>query len=161
MRNLTLFLCSAILLSASLLFVSCGEDEPKAKTPEELLQGATRGWVTTAATISPPISLGGAATTNFFSLLDACDRDEVTIFRTATTYAIENIQRCEPDEPAIWETGTWTLSTDKRTVRFAPQGDDPYEVQIVELTESTWRATMTEVLLGTTYTITYTMQPRR
>jgi hypothetical protein len=144
------------------LIVSCGEDEPKPKTPEELLQGATRGWIVTAATISPPLPApGGGTTTNLFPLLDACERDEVTTFRNATQYRIENIQKCEPDEPTIWEDGTWTLSTDKRTLRFSPTGDSPYEVQILELTEATFRLSETENILGTMYTFTITMEPRR
>lgn len=143
------------------VMVSCGDDDPKPKTTEELLQGATRGWVTTSVTISPALSFGGTSITDLFSILDACDKDDVVIFTSGTNYSIENPQKCEASEPTIWESGTWTLSADKKTIRFVPTGDSPYELQIQELTESTLRGTVVEAINGVNYTLTQTLQPRK
>lgn len=162
MKKLLTHLCTLVLLfSLSTFLASCGGDDPKPKTPEELLRGATRGWVTVSATISPGLPLGGTTITDLFSLTDPCDEDDVVVFTSATAYNVENPQKCEQDEPTIWESGTWSLSSDKTVVRFVPAGDDPHEVRILELTEATWRGSVRETINGISYTITATMQPRR
>jgi hypothetical protein len=142
------------------LLISCGDDDPKPKTTEELLQGATKGWVATAATVNPPLLLGGTSITDLFSLLDDCDKDEVLIFSSATNYSAENPVKCEVAEPTILESGTWSLSSDKKTVRFVPTGFSPYEANLIEVTETSLRMSFLEVLNGVTYTATYTFKPR-
>jgi hypothetical protein len=146
-------------LMVAVLF-ACGDDDPKPKTTEEILQGATRGWVATAATVSPALVLGTTTITDLFSLIDACDKDDVLIFSSATNYSVENPVKCEVSDPTILETGTWSLSSDKKTIRFAPSTISSYEATIVEATDAVLRLNFLEVLNGVNYTTTYTFKPR-
>lgn len=125
------------------------------------MQGATKGWVASAATISPALSLGGITITDVFAIFDACDKDDALIFKNATQYNIENPVKCEPTDATISESGTWSLSSDKKVIRFAPTGDSPYEANILELSDATLRATFVDQFNGVTYTTTYTFKPRQ
>lgn len=114
---------------------SCKKDDPApAPTSEQLLVASKNGWIITAATINPAIVLGGTSITDLYTQFEACDKDEVLIFKTSTTYQEENPIKCDPSENAIAESGTWTISSDKTIINFKPSGDDAYEGKIVTLT---------------------------
>jgi hypothetical protein len=147
---------NALLLAfVALVIISCKDDEP-APTTEAMLQGAKSGWIVTAATVSPAI-LG---ITDWYAQFDACDKDDATVFKSSTNYQIDNSVKCDSTEPAIAETGTWTLSTDKKVIQFKPTGDTAYEYNIVEISSTQLKFTQVETSNGVKYTFTITAKPK-
>ena len=46
---------------------------------------------------------------------DDCEKDDITTFSSDGTYKIdEGATKCDPDDPQINETGSWSLSSDKK-----------------------------------------------
>lgn len=145
----------AVLIAASVFLTSCKDDE-EVPSVEAQLMGAKKGWVITAGTISPAF-LG---ITDFFSQYEDCDRDDALMFTSTTAYQVENSVKCSTSEPTISETGTWVLTSDKKTIQLKPAGDDPYEFKIVEVSASLLIVTQSDVLNGVTYTSRITFRPK-
>jgi hypothetical protein len=140
---------------AAAFFSSCNDNET-VLTTEFLLTEAAKGWITTSLTVTP--ALGG--TTDLYSQFQNCDRDDATVFKSATNYQIENTIKCQATEQFIPESGTWILSSDKKVIQFKPSNGNPYEFFIVKLSFTELIATIVQNYNGTNYTFKVTMKPK-
>jgi hypothetical protein len=147
MKNikLNLFLIAIVALAMG----SCKKD----KTVSELL--TTGSWKFTVITIDPGIDLDGSGSlvTDLFAQLDACDKDDLTIFKSGgiSNYD-EGAVKCDSSSPQT-TTGTWVLSADEKTLTF-----DGESWQILSLDDSTLKVKYAEDYgSGVTYTITATL----
>jgi hypothetical protein len=145
----------SLLIFVAFLILSCKDDEP-APTTESILLSAKNGWIATAATISPAV-LG---ISDWYAQFDACDKDDVIVFKSTTNYQIDSTVKCDSAEPSILETGTWTLSADKKVIQFKPNGDTPYEFNIGEISSTQLRFYKEETIQGVKYTISVTAKPK-
>jgi len=140
-------------LMVVLAMASCKKDDP---TTTELLIDSD-GWILVSMTVDPPIvdPISGTSITDFYAQMDACDKDDITIFQDNGTYITdEGATKCDPNDPQT-ETGTWVLSADEKTITI-----DGESWTIESLTKSSMRVTFPfdEPYTGITYTMTATLE---
>lgn len=140
-------------LMVVLAMASCKKDDP---TTTELLIDSD-GWILVSMTVDPPIvdPITGTSITDFYAQMDACDKDDITIFQDNGTYITdEGATKCDPNDPQT-ETGTWVLSADEKTITI-----DGESWTIESLTKSSMRVTFPfdEPYTGITYTMTATLE---
>lgn len=122
MQIRTLALTFAML---GLLFTSsCNKDNEDKATPnrEKLLVGA---WQMKSFTVDPAIDWFGTGVlvSNIYAQLDACDKDDVTIFEANGVVKYdEGGSKCDPQDPQT-ETGTWTFNQDKTVLSVKVDGE--------------------------------------
>ena len=106
-----------LVIALTITVVSCKKDEVT-KSKKDLL--TAHQWKFTSS-----------KTNGVVDVLDACEKDDITIFASNGTYTWNpTTVKCYPSD-AI-QTGTWTLSSDEKTLTL--DGSDV--ATIVELTES-------------------------
>lgn len=140
-------------LMVVLAMASCKKDDP---TTIELLTHAD-GWIFVSATVDPPIvdPFTGTSITDFYAQMDACDKDNITIFQdNGTVIFDEGATKCDPNDPQT-TTGTWALSADETTITL-----DGESWNIESITKSSMRinTSFVESYSGITYTITATLE---
>lgn len=129
-----LFFVPALVLSVSILFVSCSKEDDKSKT--ELLTQA--GW----KPVSIQVDLGSGTYVN--ESIEACAKDDVLKFETNHSYKTTIGTKCDPSETD--ENGTWVLSSDEKTLTL--DSGDPVSVET--LNNSTLVIVESEVIGGMT-----------
>lgn len=106
MKNLSLM--AVILLSLTLSLASCKKDADKSKT--ELLTQSS--WKQTNSE-----TLIGGSWVSDWSTVDACDKDDLTTFKTDKTYQLtEGASKCDPTDPDLIDTGTWSFNSDETAI---------------------------------------------
>ena len=119
---------STLILAMVIAFSSCKKDSDTAEiistTPTEYLTAGS--WKITAMTIDPGVDIGnGILLTDVFSLLDACEKDDLMVFNTnGTITADEGVLKCNPDSPQTSNDGSWSLSSDNKTLTIIPAADN-------------------------------------
>jgi len=144
MKKVRLYLM-IVLFGVSIF--SCKKNEPTAK---ENLIGK---WMVTAWTMSPARN----GVTDYFSLMDACGKDDLTIFNAdGTVTNDQGVLKCSASNPQTSSGGTWALSADGKTLTMTSPGQAPTVITIVTLSSTSFVMKMTMVdSVGTlTYTIT-------
>lgn len=126
-KNAVLF-----FLLATIVLSGCTKDgeNPPEETKAELLLGK---WLLTGFTTSPARDANGDGVkeTDIFAIGNPCARDFLFIFKPAGVWQIDNGElKCNADEPQIITTGSWVLSTDRKTVTTT---DDDGGVDIFEI----------------------------
>jgi hypothetical protein len=145
MKTLNLYL---IVVLFGLSIFSCTKDE---KTAKENLIGK---WMMTAMTISPAQN----GVTDQFGSMDACGKDDLTIFNADGTITNdEGVIKCNASDPQTANGGTWVLSADGKTLTITSPGQAPFVVTIVTLSSTSFVGTQTMVDSGVTYTYTITL----
>jgi hypothetical protein len=104
---------SLAVITASLLFVSCKKDDPT-KTSMDLL--TQRSW----KIVADEERVGTSGNwTDYFSSYSACEKDDETVFRTNSTYEInEGITKCDPSDPQVYQSGTWTFNSTNTVINL-------------------------------------------
>jgi hypothetical protein len=145
MKKLNLYLM--IVLFGLSLF-SCKKDE---KTAKENIIGK---WMMTAMTISPAQN----GVTDMFIGMDACGKDDLTIFNADGTITNdEGLIKCNAADPQTSSGGTWALNADGTTLTITSPGQTPQVITIVTLSSTSFVGSMTMVESGVTYTMTVTL----
>ena len=145
MKKLNLYL---MVVWFGLFIFSCKKDE---KTAKENLIGK---WMVTAMTVSPAQN----GVTNMFGSMDACGKDDLTIFNADGTITNdEGLVKCNASDPQTSSGGTWALSADGKTLTITSPGQTPQAITIVTLSSTSFVGKMTMVESGVTYTMTVTL----
>jgi len=159
MKNYLLLLA----LASSAVLTSCGDDKDddvKPKTKTELITAGS--WKATALTISPAVDFNGDGTpdSDLFQFSQACEKDDITNFKTDKTYTEEEgATKCNSSDPQVYTNGTWAFSGDETKITLTPNGSsNPETFTISELSANTlkYTQTVTDSSSSTTYTITGT-----
>src|SRR5437762_148004 len=75
-----------------------------------------KNWKLTASTVNPPINLGGPDITDWYAQMDACDQDDLTIFKDNGIVNFDtSTDHCIAGE-AQTTSGTWAFNTDETVV---------------------------------------------
>lgn len=156
-----------LLFFGLILVFSCSKkSDPAPASPDQLLV-TPKGWITTAGTINPPISIPGAPAgtppiSDFYSLfLEACEKDDVLLFTSNGQYKIdEGATKCNTSDPQTKEQGTWAFNSTKTILNITPQSGtgDAYTMTIAELSATTLKISEPfDLGNGTTYTVSLTL----
>jgi hypothetical protein len=144
MKKLSLYLM-IVLFGVSVF--SCKKDE---KTAKENLIGK---WMMTAMTVSPAQN----GVTDQFSTMDACGKDDLTIFNAdGTVTNDEGVLKCSASDPQTTSGGTWALSADGKTLTMTST-NETMVITIVTLSSTSFVGKMTRVENGVTYNYTVTL----
>ena len=97
-----------------------------AYTKTQLL--TTSPWRITAIFMETP----GSPATDIFKMYDPCEKDNLFIFKTNSTYDIdESSLKCDPSDPQLMDTGSWQFATNETKLVIAGDMHD-----ILHLSES-------------------------
>lgn len=162
-----------ISLAATLLFGSCqkeifydvppiptnpdpGTGNPGNTTAKSRLVGT---WVTTASvsTIEWPAPLG-TQTSELFSILPACNKDNQFTFKADfTLVSDEGPTKCNSTDPQVISTGTWEFYDNDKKFKSTTNGIT-IEADVLELTATTFKIRYVTDFTGikATTTTTYT-----
>jgi len=125
-----------VLVSGASTVISCKKDKDKddntAKTKTELLTAGT--WKYTASIINPAYDYygDGNATTDIFSIMKACEKDDYEIYKTDGTWEYnEGPTKCDPSYPQVF-TLPWSFTANETKLLLGG-----VEHTILELTATT------------------------
>lgn len=142
-----------------ILLFSCGKEETRLTNTDFLTGGGTKVWIFTAATIDPPLPVGGTTIANLFAQGDPCDLDDVQSFNINGNYTQEEgATKCDPTNPQVFESGTWSFNGDETIILTIVDGETTENI-VRELTAD--RLVIEYILRedGINYTITGTLEP--
>lgn len=109
-------------------------------------------WMMVAMTSSPAFE----GETDLFILKDSCSKDDIVIFNAdGTVTNDEGVLKCDEEDPQTSSGGTWTLSSDNKTLQVTKNGTVA-NITIITLTSSEFVGTRQQILNGVTYTYTMT-----
>ena len=81
---------------------------------------------------------------------EACSADDCYKFSSDNKYEInEGASKCDPDDDQVYETGTWSLSADNKTLTMTTSDGDTQGGEVEELTEGTLKLLSTDPTFGT------------
>jgi len=144
------------LLATFAFFTSCSKDKTTTTftTPETNTQKLVgKNWLMSAATINPgfPDGMGGTFT-DYYALMDDCDKDDFTNYNANGTYiSDEGASICDTTS-AQTTPGTWKFTNNETNLLI----DDSTSLGIVQLEASIMKLKMTQVIDSTEQTITFT-----
>ena len=107
---------------------------------------ASKGWVLTAATLSPPLQIPGApagtpGVSDFFNLfMDECEKDDIVFFEAEGGFKIEEgVVKCDPASGQLKLEGTWIYNSTSRAITITEMSStgDSYSMTIEELNSTT------------------------
>lgn len=141
-----LHLIGIFTLALAMAFSSCKKDDDDDNGGNSTKDILTSGsWKISALTINPGIDAGGGIViTDFFSMMPDCTKDDLMMFKDDGTLIFdEGPTMCVPGSPQQTE-GSWTLSSDNKTLTIKESGEDDIVVTITEVSSSTMKGTFTE-----------------
>ena len=123
-------------------FQSCKKDDSGSSS-----SGSVEGsWIQVGATSD------GVNTWNDPDEWDDCEKDDVTTFKSDGKYEVdEGATKCDPADPQINESGTWSLSADKKTLTLGS-----FAFDVVTLTSTDLKVSLE--IFGTTGTSSFKKQ---
>jgi hypothetical protein len=148
-------LSAAAMLVASFFILSSSKckKEDAVKTKSELLTQTAWKITKLEARIAP-----SSPWTDYTSFLQACDKDNPTVFRSNATYEInEGATKCSPTDPQIVEAGAWVFENNEARIKFTETGGTPYTGDIELLNEANLILTSSETSGGVTTYVRTTM----
>ncbi|NOS94137.1 MAG: hypothetical protein HOP30_19645 [Cyclobacteriaceae bacterium] len=160
---------TAFVLTLVLTQFSCDKkNDPTPTTAFDQQLTASKGWVLTAANLSPPLQIPGApagtpAVSDFFNLfMDACEKDDIVFFEAEGGFKIEEgVIKCDPASGQVKLQGTWIYNSTSRAITITEMSstDDSYSMTIEELNSTTMK--LSQVIdfgIGSVTTLTTTYE---
>ncbi len=135
LKTHNLIFSTMVLLAAFVMatFVSCKKDDDSPQSKMGLITG--KNFVISAKTISPPIEYNGIETTDLFSTMDDCDKDDITIFKTDSTATFdEGATKCDAGD-LQQSYGTWQFLDNETKLSVTSDGvTESYD--LIELSDT-------------------------
>jgi len=127
---------SIIPIVALLFLVSCVEDT--IPTPDPILSSiktdllCASPWKVTASTVDPALDIDpfGTQVTDLYSVLDPCEKDDITTFQTNNRASLTEGIKCNYTKQSSW---TWSFDASETKLIQ----NDSNTSDIIELTETT------------------------
>lgn len=145
-RTILLYLSALLIFSG---IESCKKSDPPAPKSKTTL--LTQGsW----KTVKEETKTGTGAWIDVTGSIQACDKDNIFIFRTNTTFEEnEGATKCNPGDPQIIGTGNWSFGNNETQLNLTPTGfPPPFRIySLDQLDESTLMVTYTYTIGGITY----------
>ena len=124
-----------IILSVITLTYSCKKEESE-PTPQDYLTAGQ--WKMTGIMVDPPIDVLGVQISDVWDYVPACQKDNLVTFQSdGTIIEDEGDSKCLPDDPQTTTDGTWSLTTDGKTLIINLPDQDTQLVTITTLNETT------------------------
>lgn len=150
-----LLLCSGLLTNCKKDATSDPEPEPVPLTNTQKLTG--KNFKLVAMTINPGINTGTVTITDWYSQMDACEKDDLITFNSNGTYTQdEGVSKCNAADPQT-TTGTWVWNSTETIITMTETGSTtPSSSNVLTNDGTNLKITSTENIGGTNYVITMT-----
>lgn len=153
----------SILLFSLLIVTGCKEqDTPVVPTPAPTKTAliSASPWITTAITISPALDLGGIIISDLYALSDACDNDNLAIYKNDGTGTYdEGASKCDDLDPQT-SAFNWAFNADE--TQLIEDGETIYTINELSATSmklgDSFDGAEIGATPGTTYTVTITLK---
>lgn len=144
-----------ITFFAVAFILSCKKEDAASLSKTELL--SSKPWKWTEGSVSPGFDFfgdGKLINGEYRSKMPICFQDDIRTFTAAGQYTNdEGATKCDPADPQIYTESKWVFGAGETTIKFT---DLDYKWTIVELTETTLKATEVYIEGTTKYTFNYT-----
>ena len=147
---------SLLALSFFIVVSSCSKDDDDQGASKAQL--IARNWRQTdllaAQAGLPPVSI-------FDTFFEPCNKDDIWQFKSDGTYTVvEGASKCSSTDPDTVTTGTWQLTDNDNKIIIDDASEPAQTLNIVELTNTSFKLSGTETINGTvvTATIVFTAQ---
>lgn len=154
-------LAGILMLVMAFAVSSCKkDDEDDSNNVKDILTSGN--WKITAMTVDPGVDFGGGFVINdLYSMMPAYTKDDFVTFQSDGKVIFdEGPTKYQPSDPQTTE-GTWSLSSDNKTLTIKEPGEDDMVVTITEISSSTMKGNYVmeeDFGAGTqTYTVSITM----
>lgn len=140
------FIFLFVLLAGVVCLDACKKKEDPAPVPRKELLASTSGkkWKITSATA------GGF---DAFASREACERDNLYIFYSDNKLTVdEGATKCNSGDNQTAATGTWSLSTDEKTLTLSGGSDYDGNYTIVEMSSTALKANFGSTSIIITFT---------
>lgn len=145
-----LFTLILLFFTAALSTTACKKDE---KSAEENLVAATCWNISKAEAFNPITNTWVDATEDAF---EACDLDDCIKFNSDKTAVVNfGAIKCDSSDPVEYESGTWSISSDGKTLTLTADTGDVEIYGIVEISSTRMIIELTEVSTGATIRFTF------
>ena len=148
-----------LLIAVSILPACKKNDNTPPPDAESLLLNKT--WKLVAFTISPAIDLGNGPTNDVLSAWDACDKDDLFIFKSNNVFIYdEGVLKCDAGYPQQL-TSTWSYNKTTKEITYCignGSSCDSYTWVISEINDTQFKATAKESFQGTNYSYSVSFQ---
>ncbi len=139
-------------LCAAMAFTACKKDDDDKKEDTVSVVGT---WKMTALTLTSSY-MGQDSTEDLFKDMDACEKDDLQRFNEdKTVTSLSGATKCDPSDPSSEAAGTWSMSSDNKTLTLNDGGADVYNV--LTLDAKTLKLSQSETQSGVKYSYTITM----
>jgi hypothetical protein len=141
------------LIATLAFFTSCSKDSTTTTTESNTQKLVGKNWFMSAAILNPGISDGmGGTITDFYALMDDCEKDNFMNFKADGTYiSDEGILICDTTS-AQTTPGTWKFTNNETNLLI----DDSTNLGIVQLDAGLMKLKLISKIDTTNQTITYT-----
>ena len=144
--------CAVVVLGLLTLGCSKKKDDA-APSKTDLLTG--KNWIISAETVSPGISSGGTIITDLYGQFQSCQKDDFVRFETPNVLKDdEGAVKCVSTDPQT-TTGTWVFNADQSIITIT-EGATIQSLNIIELTDSSLKVTVSQTSNNVAYTFTVT-----
>jgi hypothetical protein len=148
MRPLRITLAFLSLTVILFLASGCSKDEAQ-PTPEELI---TKSWIHTDLLAT----IGGVSQSVYADQYNACEQDNIYSFSADGTFSVtEGSLKCDPSDPDVFTTGTWQLLENGKKIIIDTIDEDPYTLDIDELTATSMKGSIIETSNGISVKVTF------
>ncbi len=149
----------SVLLFSLLIVAGCKEEEtvvvPKQPVPTKTELLSASPWITTAVTISPALEFGGIVITDLYALSDACDNDNLAIYKKDGTGTYdEGASKCDDLDPQT-SPFNWAFNADE--TKLIEDGQTSYTINELTATSMKLADTIDGADIGGTSGVTYTI----
>lgn len=149
-----------ILLATAMsvvFFTGCNDDDDD-KSAAEMLVGT---WKVISQTIDPAADMGSGPITDMYSIMEACEKDDLTTFKSDGTFINdEGATKCDTEDPQT-EEGTWKLIDGDKKLVIDSDGAGEDEADTLNLSSISDDQAVLQMMMpmnGTDYTITMTVK---
>lgn len=126
----TIVIILAFVIGAS---VSCKKDDDSDPSKTDQLTG--KNFRVTAMVINPAVVVEGIEFSDFYAFMDACTKDDITVFKTDGTVTFdEGATKCDAGDPQT-TSGTWEFQDNETKLKVVSDGETEI-FNIIELTSS-------------------------
>ncbi|GHB75436.1 lipocalin family protein [Persicitalea jodogahamensis] len=150
-----------VLLVLALFYLNSCKTEKPGVNPDGKPVFVDKKWLAVSSTVSPKIDLNGDGIPDedLYAPLPDCEKDDKISFRGDGKYVLDNGgKRCDAIDPAEEQLGTWTYTSDNKTLLIKDSEGEEQHWVVQESTATRLKMQNTTAIEGTNYTITVVLK---
>lgn len=149
MKNSLIRFTGIFTIALYIIVSSCSKDDEPSASKSQMI---ARNWRQTDLLAS---QAGTPAVSVFDTFFEPCNKDDIWQFKADGTYTVvEGATKCNAGDPDTVTTGIWQLTDNDTKIIIDDAGEPAQTLNIIELTNTTFKLSGTETISGTVVTAT-------